>query len=1068
MKEQNKSQVWIGSADLTNDPEYKKAGSAEFVELPIVDAIADEKQASEFTSSRRDFLKYAGFGLGAATLAASCDVPIKKAIPYVTKPDAIVPGVANYYASTFIQGGDYCAVLVKTREGRPIFIEGNRLSPISGGGTSARVQASVLSLYDSNRYKTAMKKGAVISWGDMDKEIMGALNTNSNIRILTNTILSPTAKHAIGEFTNKFPKTKVVTYDPISSSAMLQANEADFGDRVIPNYHFEKADVIVSFGADFVGTWISPVEYSNGYINNRKIDNYKKPKMSRHIQVEAGMSLTGSNADDRVLIRPSEQGSAIAFLYNAVAAKTGGTKLSGLLSLNDRAKVALSKVAGELLANQGQSLVVSDSNNVGEQTLVNAINHLLKNYGKTVEFEGASLQRQGIDAEVQGLIKEMEDGKVDALFILAEANPAFDLPNADRFAAALENVKMSVACSTFKTETAEKCTYIAPCNYYLESWGDAEPKRGYFSLMQPTIAPLFDTRQWEQSFLTWGAVASYNSEAEQPYYDYLRSYWKKNIFSRQNAYGTFVAFWDNTLHDGVLNLAQGEPKAYAFNGNVQRAARKINQPSTADIEISFFETVNIGAGQFADNPWLQEMPDPISRCAWGNVLYVPIKWDGKNDFDGFAGIGSKTKKGIGDKVNLTVNGTTENVTATTNFGQPYIGEAATFSMALGYGRTQSGECGLNVGENAFPMIGFDDNGNTKYYADVENIEWADYDDNFACVQYHHTYGVFDQDDPDYNLDDHAIGINGYDGAITNRSVIFHTTLDKIPEKQKEMEKFHEKAEHLNSKTLYPYEEYMEDVYGQGHHWGLHIDMGTCIGCGACTVACMAENNIPVVGKKEVHRHHEMNWLRIDRYFLGDVENPNVVYQPMMCQHCDNAPCENVCPVAATNHSSEGLNQMTYNRCIGTRYCANNCPYKVRRFNWLDYTTADLFPVNQYDVNGEEIPFGADNLTRMVLNPDVTVRSRGVIEKCSMCVQRIQQGKLLAKTEGRRLQDGDLIMACESACPTDGITFGDLNDPNSRLNKKLNTPMNFKVLEEINTRSSVDYSVKVFNKREPLS
>ncbi len=1079
MKEQNNSQVWIGASDLTQDSEFFESAKSEFVELPIVETLGDDEKAESLTANRRDFLKYMGFGLGAATLAASCEIPMKKAIPYVTKPDAIVPGVANYYATSFVQGGDYCSVLVKTREGRPIKIEGNGLSKVTRGGTSARAQASVLSLYDSNRFQGVMVNGSRFkeveeggkkskveyTWAEIDSAIKGKLSASSKVRLVCNTILSPSAKNVIKEFQAAYPNTKVAMYDPVSSSAILEANEACFGDKVIPNYDFEKAQVIVSIGADFLGTWVSPVEFANQYATNRRV-NLKNPSMSRHIQVEAGMSLTGSNADDRVLIRPSEQGSAIAYLYNAVAAKAGGDRVTEL-ALNDKAKLALQKVAGELLAHRGSSLVVSDSNNVGEQTLVNAINNMLGNYGSTLSFAGASLQRQGTDKAIQDCITDMKNGSVDAVIVLDGANPAFDLPNSADFVAGLEKVGLTVSCSGYKNETAAKCTYIAPANHFLESWSDAEPKRGHYSMIQPTIAPLMKTRQSEASLLTWCNSTNYNASAEQPYYEYVKAFWKNNLYTQENGFQSFQGFWDTALHDGVFDAPHGG-STYTFAGSVSNAAAKINKPFTdGGTEISFFETVNIGNGQYADNPWLQEMPDPISRCAWGNVLYVPIKWNGKNDFDGAFNVGTGIKKGKGDKVDLTVGDVTERVTATTNFGQPTVGDIATVSMALGYGRTISGECGIDVGENAYPMLSRDAQGNTLYYAKANVSDSIEYDEKFACVQYHHTYGVFEQENPDFNVDDHAIGINGYDGAITNRSVIFSAKLSEIAEFDKEMKKFHDKAEHLNSKTLYPYEEYKDQLYSQGHHWGMQIDMNACIGCGACTVACMSENNIPVVGKTEVHRHHEMAWLRIDRYFMGDVENPNVVYQPMMCQHCDNAPCENVCPVAATNHSSEGLNQMTYNRCIGTRYCANNCPHKVRRFNWLDYTTADLFPVNQYDVNGEEIPYGADNLTRMVLNPDVTVRSRGVIEKCSFCVQKIQEGKLTAKSEGRKLMDGEVKTACQTSCPTGAITFGDMNDKKSEVYKRSRASINYKVLEEINTRSSVDYSAKIFNKGAAL-
>jgi len=786
MKEQNNSQVWIGASDLKQEPEFFDSAKSEFVELPIVETLGDDEKAENLTANRRDFLKYMGFGLGAATLAASCEIPMKKAIPYVTKPDAIVPGVANYYATSFVQGGDYCSVLVKTREGRPIKIEGNGLSKVTRGGTSARAQASVLSLYDSNRYKGALKDGAMISWADLDTAVKSKLTSASKVRLVCNTILSPTAKNVIKEFQAAYPNTKVAMYDPVSSAAILEANEASFGDKVIPNYDFEKAQVIVSFGADFLGTWISPVEYANQYATNRRV-NLKNPSMSRHIQVEAGMSLSGSNADDRVLIRPSEQGSAIAHLYNAVAAKAGGDRITAP-ALNAKAKKGLDKVAGELLAHRGSSLVVSDSNNVGEQTLVNAINNMLGNYGSTLSFAGASLQRQGTDKAIQDCLRDMKGGSVDAVIILDGANPAFDLPKEDAaaFAAALEKVGLSVSCSGYKNETAAKCTYIAPSSHYLEAWSDAEPKRGHYSMIQPTIAPLMKTRQSEESLLTWCNSSNLDKNAEQPYYEYLKAFWRNNLYTTENGFQSFQGFWDIALHDGVFDAPHGGSN-YTFGGSVSNAAAKINKPYTdGATEISFFETVNIGNGQYADNPWLQEMPDPISRCAWGNVLYVPIRWDGKNDFDGAFNVGTATKKGKGDKVDLTVGGVTERVTATTNFGQPTVGDLSTVSMALGYGRSVSGECGVGVGENAYPMLTKDAQGNTLYYGKATVSDSIEYDEEFACVQYHHTYGVFEQENPDFNVDDHAIGINGYDGAITNRSVIFSAKLSEIAEFDKKL------------------------------------------------------------------------------------------------------------------------------------------------------------------------------------------------------------------------------------------------------------------------------------------
>lgn len=1064
----HQSDVWVGVADRTNDPALHEQTNSEFFELPIAESLAKEESSTDLKANRRDFLKYVGFGLGAATIAASCDTPVRRAIPYVVKPDAIVPGVATYYASTFVQGGDYCPVLVKTREGRPIKIEGNSLSPITNGGTSARAQASVLSLYDTYRLKNAGKvvdgKIEEMSWADLDKAVKGAINSGSNIRVVTNTLMSPTAKKAIAEFAAKYPNTKVVTYDPVSSSAMLDANMDCFGQRVVPNYRFDEADVIVSFGADFLGTWISPVEYASQYASKRKIEDTANAKMSRHIQVEAGMSLTGSNADNRILIKPSQQGASIAALYNEIASSTGGQSVNAP-KLDAAIAGKIKKAAADLLNAKGASLVVSGSNNVGEQTLINAINSMLGNVGKTVRFDAVSYQRQGKDQDIQGLISEMNGGGVDAVFVY-QANPAFDLPNSDKFAEAYAKVGTRVAMGEKMTETVAISTHSAPTNHFLESWSDVEAKKGHYTLVQPTISPIFKTRQMSESLLVWADSPNYDASAEQPCHDYLKKHWQEAIFPQQSTYASFQTFWDSALHDGVFNNAPAATEV-GFSGDVSAAAGKINKPSSSELEIEFTESVNIGNGYYADNPWLQEMPDPITRCVWGNYLTVPISFDGVNKFNGFKGIGKRNLKGKGDIVEVEVGGVSKQVVATPSFGQTNN----TVSLGLGYGREVVGKTGENVGQNVYPWCDIDANGNTMYYAANANVsDIVAEEEEFACVQYHHTMGITGMDtevNEVVNVDEKALGYKGYQGSLTERSIIRQGHVDNIEQFTADLKHEREHHQKLNSHTLYPYQEYNRDVYSLGHHWGMYVDLNACVGCGACTVACMSENNVPVVGKREVHRHHEMTWLRIDRYFYGDAENPNVVYQPMMCQHCDNAPCENVCPVAATNHSSEGINQMAYNRCIGTRYCANNCPYKVRRFNWLDYTTADLFPGNQPTVNGEEVPFGADNLTRMVLNPDVTVRSRGVIEKCSFCVQRIQEAKLTAKREQRKLQDGDVKTACQTSCPTGAIVFGDMNDKTSRISQKLRSPLAYRALEEVNVQSSVTYSAKINNRSEAL-
>ncbi len=1065
MKE-NKVNIWIGQKDLEHDQAFLEDAGNEFKQLPIADILEESAKVENYQPSRRDFLKYLGFSVSAATVAASCDIPVRRAMPYVVKPDSIVPGIANYYASSFVKGGDYCSVLVKTREGRPIKIEGNELSPVTQGGTSARAQAMVLDLYDTNRIKSCGKvEGGEVrptSWSDLDQELIGALRPDSQVRILSNTILSPSLKAALSEFTQKYPNTKVVQYDPVSSAAILLANEEDFGRKVIPDFHFDKADVVVGINSDFLGTWISPVEYTKQYSQNRKIEDVHRAKMSRHYQVESYMSLTGSNADNRILIKPSELGAAIAHLHNAVATIAGAPKVY-TPAINEKATNAINKVAQEIMANKGKSLIVSGSNRVGDQKIINKINALAESYGNTITFDRASMLRQGDESMVTELVREMQGGTVDVLFVLG-SNPIFTLPKSLNFADAITQVPVRVSMNSHLDETTNLCHWSAPDHHVLESWGDAEPKSGFLSLIQPAIHPLFNTRHAGESFLRWAESTSFNANVEQPYMEYVKKQWQENIFSQQTSYALFQAFWDASLHDGIAEVAgAGEPEY----GSPDISSIRVNDPTDNGLEISLYESVTIGGGQYANNPWLQEMPDPINRCAWGNYLAIPVSFDGWKEITGMNGLSD------GDYANLVVGDQSIKVPVISQFGQM----EGTVALAVGYGREMGGRCANGIGVNVQDLVQVKD-GLFQYQVDGATLSGkVGEEDHFSCVQYHHTMGVKteDRNGDEINADEAALATGsipffkktrrGYQGALTDRTIIRGSHLNDIESYVEELHHEREHHQHLNDQGLYP--DY-SDQYERGHHWGIHVDLNACTGCGACTVACMAENNVPVVGKLDLSRHQEMAWLRIDRYFYGDFENPKTVYQPMMCQHCDNAPCENVCPVNATNHSSEGLNQMIYNRCVGTRYCANNCPYKVRRLNWADYMAADLWPANERKVNQEKVNIYADNLTRMVLNPDVTVRARGVMEKCSFCTQRLQEGKLAAKLEGRPLKDSDVSSACQMACPAGAITFGDQNNKGGDLAAKLKSPLNYIVLEETNVRSSVQYSSIINNANEELN
>ena len=1061
MKDQSSNNdIWIGSEDLNHDEKFIDQATREMPDASVSSMLAQGATFGAATTGRRDFLKYLGFSISAATIAASCEIPLKRAIPYVTKPDDMVPGIANYYATSYVQGGDYCSLLVKTREGRPIKVEGNPLSKVTSGGTSARAQASVLSLYDIYRSRSPQIRNAEgklekTTWFQIDNLIASTFRPESRIAIVSHTILSPTEKKAIKEFQAKYPNTSLVMYDPVSSAAILKANEAMYGVAMIPGYHFDKAKVIVGVQADFLGTWISPVQFAHQYSKTRKIKDASSAKMSRHIQIESYMSLTGTNADNRIRIKPSESGAVLARIYNKIASAKGGSSISAP-SLNDSLTAAIDKTADELLKAPGESLLVCGTNSVADQGIVCAINHLLGNEGSTVDLQQYSYQRQGDESKVNALVTSMNNGQVDALIVYG-SNPVYELPFGSAFGQAMSKVAMSISTSSSPDETTDLCKVLAPDHHFLESWGDAEPVRGHVTTIQPTINPLFETRQRGLSLITWTGGNETLLAAEQPYYEYLKAAWAEHAGS--------TTLWNELLHDGVFNYTPADSGA-SYRDSLSSLTGKLIQPGTGP-EITFMETVTMSNGQHSNNPWLQEMPDPVTRCGWGNYLALPVYFDGTRKFI------AHEKMEDGDLADVVVNERTLRVPVIKQFGQG----PDTFALALGYGRTTTGRAGLGIGVNVNPWLTTDSDGLIQYYASGVNVTGKKGEEEFfSCVQYHHTMGVTGEDSKTketINADEAATvymtyGLvrQGYQGSIVNRTIIRKSHLDHIDEFIHDLEEERHEHQELNKKQVYPGH---DDLYSRGHHWGMHVDLNSCIGCGACTVACMSENNVPVVGKREMSRHHEMAWLRIDRYYYGDVDNPSAVYQPLMCQHCNNAPCENVCPVNATNHSSEGLNQMAYNRCVGTRYCANNCPYKVRRFNWLDYTTADLWPINEPDLGmkweKDGIPYAADNLTRMVLNPDVTVRSRGVIEKCSFCVQRIQEGKLRAKTEERLLRDTDVKTACQTACPTGAITFGDMNNETGDLNEKLKSPLNYLVLEEVNTRSVVNYQARIINKAE---
>ncbi len=1021
MKENKK--YWKGLDELKRTPEFEKYADKEFAEhLPL--------ENSDSEPSRRDFLKMMGFGVAAASLAA-CEAPIRKAIPYVKKPISVDPSVPNFYASTYVSGSDVESIVVKTREGRPIKIEGNTLSSTSGGGTTSQIEASVLSLYDKQRLKSPLLDGNETDWDTLDEQVKSGIGSGK-VYLVSNTISSPSTNKAIDTLVAAYPNITRVSYDPYSTSGALDANEVTFGSRFLPTYDYSKAKTIVALDSDFLGNAPTQALNSKQFAAGRKL-NGGKSTMSRLYSFESNLSLTGANADYRTPIKPSQLGAFVANLYDLIASGTGN---SGISAGNVSDDAVLKMAAGDLLKSGANSIVVSDSNDPSVQVLVNAINQMLGAYGNTISISSQLKTRQGSDSEFNAFVEELKAGTVSGV-VFYNCNPVYDHPLGSDIASALPGLSFSLSTSDRMDETSSLTKAIAPDHHYLESWNDFEIVTGKYSVAQPTIRNIFDTRQAQDSFLMWAG-------AESNFYDFLRSNWETDMFPlvESGKYYDFDVFWDTCLHDGIIEFP-AEASEFSFDmSGVSAAATSVKAnytDSSSGLELVLYQKNAIGSGVHGNNPWLHEMPDPITKAVWDNYLTVSPRQAEEWGIE----LGDMTTQ----KVNLTVNGKSLSVPVMPQPGQAY----GTVGLALGYGRTNAGPVGDGVGVNAYPLATV--SGGRVSYSITSGVQVEPTSEGYriAQTQTHHTY-------------------------MGRETVIQETTLKQYQEDPQSGRSMPKIATSEGFKKPYAISLWKGHEYAN-HHWGLVVDMNSCTGCGTCTIACQTENNIPVVGKQEVLNRREMHWLRIDRYYSSDAEegdlsgmenpadNPEVTFHPMMCQQCNNAPCETVCPVAATTHSTEGLNQMTYNRCIGTRYCANNCPYKVRRFNWFKYHDNSQFDKNT--------PMNND-LGKMVLNPDVTVRSRGVMEKCSFCVQRIQSGKLAAKREGRRPEDGEINSACAASCPSDALVFGDMKDPNSKISKMLKLevtekgaeakePRAYHVLEEIRVMPNVWYLSKVRNK-----
>jgi molybdopterin-containing oxidoreductase family iron-sulfur binding subunit len=993
-----------------SEAESQSHGNTLGARIKSLFVLPEKSESSPGGYSRRDFLLAAGFSFAGACVTGCYRAPPQAAIPLLYQPEGVIPGVARYYASTCEACSAACGILAKNNDGRPTKLEGNPDHPLSKGGLCAAGQASILGLYDRQRLQHPLKAAKKSSWDEIDADLTARLDAikrkGETVRILSKSLTSPTSRQSIERFVREFANASHVTYDANSCSAILDAHKLTHGVRVLPRYHLDRANVIVGLDADFLGTWISPVEFTRAYQNGRQLTG-KEPRLSQHVQIESQLTLTGSKADQRVCLAPHE----IRTLLQNMAAKLGrlaGIELNGTNNEGRHSSAEVEAVSKKLTDRlwkaRGRSLVLCGSQDIPSQVLCNFINHVLNSYGATLDIEHPSYQRMGSDQDLKKLLAEIQAGKVAALFVL-DCNPIGDLPDADAFIQFLKQIPLVVCCNQQLDETARTAHYVCPQPHYLESWSDFEPVSGVLSLSQPNVPRLGDTRSICESLSAWmGKPKSA--------YDLIRERWQAEVFPRQNKQKDFQSFWEHAVHDGFAEVSGIPLKAAPLDIGAVHKAMESQPVQNSGRVLVLYPKVGIPDGSHAYNPWLQELPDPISKVTWDN--YASLGPATALELGVREGDVVRVENSAGKGIELPV------------FVQPGQHESVV-AVALGYGRIVSerfagigpqwleakptlGENGL-VGRNASPLLDWDAD-TLRYAGSGVKLVKTHAKHVLASTQTHYALSV-----PEHLANGHTefkLPIQ----EIALGAIMGHATGET---------KSREDREELWAAD-HPY---------SGHRWGMVIDLQACTGCSACVIACQSENNIPVVGRDEVARRREMQWLRIDRYYSENASGLKVDFQPMLCQHCENAPCETVCPVLATVHSSEGLNVQVYNRCVGTRYCANNCPYKVRRFNWFAYAHED-------------------SLQNLALNPEVTVRSRGVMEKCTFCVQRIEGAKIDAKQRGVELQDGDLQTACQQSCPARAIVFGDLHNAKSEVARLQQDPRKYHALEELNIGPSVAY------------
>ncbi len=977
-------EYWRSLNQLADNEEYRKYLENEFPE-----------GASELNSpmKRRNFLGLMGASIALAGLAA-CRRPVEKIIPYVAQPEEVIPGIPNYYASTIPFGLESFGVIVESHEGHPTKIEGNKKHPSTMGASNILQQASILDLYDPDRSQNVLNGGKISTWSafegfwkGMHKEF--SANRGKGLAVLSRSFHSPSMARAQHDFMKTFPQARWVNYEAVSDVNIYAGLKIATGRPVQPVYRLDKAKVVFALDADFLYSETDNIRNARGFADGRRLKS-EKDDMNRLYVAEGIFTVTGGMADHRLRVNTSQIiNLAVALVHElkSLGARSVVADQTKPVQLPEKQAVFINALAKDLIANRGKSLVLAGRRQPAEvHALVYAINNTLKNTGNAVEYY--TLEDAGIPDpdEFDLLINDLMTGTVSTLAILG-GNPLYDAPADAGFDLAIQIAQHTIHLGSHVDETASKCEWHLPMAHFLESWGDARALDGTLSVVQPLIEPLFGGR----SALEIVQLLADGTPTRG--YEIVQRNWKKVLR------GNFEHSWKKLLHEGVLENSASKPVgtkmkpaeiAKALNG---RSPAEV--PSAHSLEINFVASPALFDGRFANNGWLQELPDSVSKLSWDNAVLMSLQTA--------QALGVKNE----DVVLLEFEGRELAAPVWIQPGQ------ADFSilLVLGYGRNAAGRIGSGVGFNAYRL---------------RTVKHPDFATGLKITPTSEVYEMA-------NTQDH--------NSMEGRPIVREASLEEY---RKEPNFAPEMVEHPPLVSLWE-----EHSYEEGYQWGMVIDLNACTGCNACTIACQSENNIPIVGKEQVRNGREMHWLRMDRYFIGDIDEPEMVYQPVGCQQCENAPCEQVCPVQATVHDSEGLNVMAYNRCIGTRYCSNNCPYKVRRFNFFNYT--------------KDLP----EIVHMAQNPDVTVRSRGVMEKCTYCTQRINEGKYAAKAEGREVKDGEIVSACEQACPTNAITFGNINDPNSAVVQMKKQNRNYELLAELNVQPRTSYLAKLRNPNPEL-